>query len=636
MRLGTLVDRTTPKIVIIGVIIGIAVALWASYRAWTRTSVGCVRCHSDRQTLKKYNAEWAYVTEQEVRAQSHHPFIECTDCHLGNGRAKTPEAAHKGMLKMLIVSEEGTLLSRKEGYPGPLQESGDDEMFALMPKVWWKGELYYLTKVRNILWHDRDPKSLGFDPKIAEETCSKSGCHPQELEQFKKTIMGRNFRQRTMRTWLKPYGPHNCGPSFADLPPPEVLTKAGFDYENTEEIARQLNVPFTKEHAELKQKLCNVCHAGCLDCHYAPSKEKGRHAFVKVPGPKSCSGFGRSASTCHPGAMFSRRGETYIGGDYSIPQGMEPDVHYKKGLKCLDCHMVGEKGMGDIQRKATCQDCHIEEEEAAQKGLHKKLLCAACHVRKLGGYQITIWGPGREGSVETPFHKYSLYYGFQEPPIIMKDQTGTWVPMKIWPHSVGNIKVDVPPSPRLMFRWPDGQTRDAYYIIGTFDDLPSDNKHLLWMEIEQAAHPYQKARDCQSCHKSEVQVSYSQWEFFDEDGAKPFKGQHRIVADSKGLRIEDLKNTTPIVPMPGRKLTDFASWVYMKDRWKVPGDFSIKTDRTKYKKYLRIYNQIVSYFSNKEKQAKTKEEKLKLKRQRAMLIHNLLLSEEFFSEGQKK
>jgi hypothetical protein len=330
--------------------------------------------------------------------------------------------------------------------------------------------------------------------------------------------------------------------------------------------------------------------------------------------------------------MFSRRGETYIGGDYSIPQGMNPDVHYKKGLKCVDCHMVGEKGMGDIQRKATCQDCHIEEQESLPEGLHGKLLCATCHVRRLGGYQITIWGPGREGSVETPFHKYSLYYGIQEPPIIMKDQTGTWVPMKVWPHSVGNIKVDVPPSPGLMFRWPDGQTRDAYYIIGTFDDLPSGNKHLLWMEIEEAAHPYEKARDCESCHGSETQISHSRWEFYDEDGAKPFKGEHSIVADSNGLRIEDLKNTTPIIPMPGRKLTDFASWLYMKDRWKVPGDFSIKTDRKKYRRYLKVYRKIISYFKEKEELANTKKEKERLKRQRTRLIHNLPLAEKFLQK----
>ncbi|RME63388.1 MAG: hypothetical protein D6778_09680, partial [Nitrospirae bacterium] len=325
-------------------------------------------------------------------------------------------------------------------------------------------------------------------------------------------------------------------------------------------------------------------------------------------------------------------GETYIGGDYSIPQGMKPDVHYKKGLICLDCHVVGPRGMGDIQRKATCQDCHIEEEEALPGGLHGKLLCASCHVNELGGYQITIWGPGREGTVETPFHKYSLYYGIQKPPIIMKDQTGTWVPMKIWPHSVGNIKGNVPPSEGLRWRWPNGETRDAYYIIGTFGDLPSGNNHLLWMEIQEAAHSYGRARSCESCHGSQAQVSYSTWEFYDEDGAKPFKGHHRIVADKKGLRVEGLENTTPIVPLPGRKLTDFASWVYMRDRWKVPGDFSIPTDRDKYQRYLGVYKRVSAYFDKKIKLAKAETEKKKLKRERLTYVHNLKLAERFLKE----
>jgi hypothetical protein len=269
---------------------------------------------------------------------------------------------------------------------------------------------------------------------------------------------------------------------------------------------------------------------------------------------------------------------------------MDPDVHYSKGIHCIDCHPTGEKGMGDMVRKATCQDCHIETEESLSKGIHRNMDCAACHISSLGGYQITIWGPGHVAGKPNPFKKYSLYYGIQSPPIILKDQRGRWMPVKIWPHSVGNIKTDVPPSPSIQFRWPDGQTRDAYYTIGTFDNLPENNKHLLWIEIEQASHTLGKARDCESCHASEAQLSESEWEFYDKDGSEPFTGRHKIIADSRSIRFTEMENTTEIKPLPGARLSDFASWIYLKDKWKIPGDFSIRIDRNKYNYYRKLYS----------------------------------------------
>ncbi len=623
MEIGYISKRLRPVLVGILLIQGVLLTSLFGYRSWKDSSETCIKCHSDKKRLEASGASWAYVTPGMVEKESRHPNIQCRDCHLGDGRAMEPEKAHSGMLRMLVISNEGKVMPRKEGYPGPLRMSGDDLMFALFPKVEMDGDLYMLPEVRNILWHDRDPLTLGFDPGIAEKTCGKSGCHPAELDQFRKTIMGRNYRQRTMKTWIEPYGPHNCGPSFADIPPPDSLDKAAFDYRNTAKIMKNLNVPFTREQAEDKQKFCNVCHAGCLDCHYTPSDKEGRHSFTRKPTSLSCSGYGRGASTCHPGAMTSRRGETYIGGAYSIPQGMPGDIHYSKGIDCVDCHPTGEKGMGDMERKASCQDCHIEAEEATARGVHKNLDCATCHISALGGYQITIWGPGEVAGMKNPFHKYSLYYGVQKPPIIMKDQKGRWMPVKVWPHSVGNIKQDVPPSGEIKFRWPDGQTRDAYYIVGTFDDLPENNKHLLWVELEQASHPFGKARSCGSCHDSEGQESFSTWEFYDYDGSEPFTGSHRIVGDSNGLRFMEMKNITPVKPLPGSKLTDFASWLYLKDRWVVPGDFSIKADRGKYSKYLNYYRTIKDDLHALSGRPSDPKEKRRLQQLRETAFHDL-------------
>lgn len=600
---GRLADLLNAKTVTLLALAAAAVIIVLGYRASGETSAGCVRCHSDKGRLEKLNAAWAYVTEDQVRRESRHRTIQCRDCHLGNGRSNDKNSAHKGMLKMLIVSEEATLMNRSEGYPYGLSPTGNDRMTAFMPKFKADGRWAPLPS-RNILWHDRSPVTFDFDPRIVAKTCGKGGCHPEELKQFNSSDMGTNHRQRTMKTWLNPYGPHNCGPSFADEAPPEIQTKPEFDYANTQGIGKELNVPFSPGQARDKQKFCNVCHAGCLDCHYTPMLPQkagktvsagGAHTFSKTPSAESCSGYGRSNSICHPGAMHSRRGETYIGGDYSVPSGMNPDVHYKKGLGCVSCHPTGEGGMGHMERKASCGDCHIEIEEAMSKDVHKNMDCATCHISELRGYQITSWGPGLVAGKKNPFNKYSLYYGIQSPPILARDQRGRWMPVKIWPHTLANVKPDVPSSGTMQFRWPKGETRDAYFIVGTARLYTKDgtvvepnNRQLLWFEIEQAAHPYGPSRSCRSCHGGPVQTSVSKWEFQDDQGAEPFTGGYRIIAGRTGLRIEDMKPTSAIRVLPGYSLTDFAPWLFLTEKWRMPGDFSIKAEKAKYDYYEKL------------------------------------------------
>lgn len=591
---GKLSGLMTPKTLFLFFLAAAVIIAAVAYRASGNTSGGCVRCHSDKEGLEKLKASWAYVTDEVVRKESRHSTIQCRDCHLGNGRSNDKKTAHAGMLKMLIVSETATLLSRAEGYPYGLASRGEDRLEALMPKKKENG-IWVSLPVRNILWHDRNPVTFDFDRDIAAKTCGKSGCHVEELKQFGTSVMGTNHRQRTMQTWTRPYGPHNCGPSFADRPPSETETGQGFDYRNMRGIVEELNVGFSAEQATDKQKFCNVCHSGCLDCHYTPmiaGPDSGVHSFRKTPSAESCSGYGRSNTICHPGAMHSRRGETYIGGDYSMPRGMEPDVHYKKGIGCIACHATGEGGMGHIERKGSCRECHNEIEDALATDPHKNMDCATCHISELRGYQITAWGPGLVAGKKNPFNKYSLYYGIQSPPILVKDQKGTWMPVKIWPHTLANVKPDVPSSGQMQFRWPKGETRDAYYVIGTSRLEPEkgtvpypNEKYLLWLEIEQAAHPYGRSRECGSCHDRTEQTAVSSWDYVDNQGAEPFSGGYTIKAGLDGIVLQDMRTTSEIAVLPGYKLTDFAPWLFLRNKWKVPGDFSIKTDRKKYKAY---------------------------------------------------
>lgn len=334
-----------------------------------------------------------------------------------------------------------------------------------------------------------------------------------------------------------------------------------------------------------KQRICNACHTGCLDCHYTPSRERGSHAFSRTPPAANCTGGGRSTFVCHAGTMERRRGDSYLGKDFSQPPGLPEDVHVKLKLVCVDCHQTGEGGMGHIKRKADCQDCHIEVEQAMAAGVHRKVTCEACHVSILGGYEMTSWGPGHISSRPNPFKKYSLYYGPQEPPILIKDQQGVWIPVKIWPNSAAYIKEAVEPKPGLTWRWPDGETRDAFALLGTFSFPGGNNNYLAWLQVEQVAHPLGKSRSCRSCHGSETQTARVTWEYLDAQGAEPFTGSQKVVADKHELHVKDIRATSKITLIEGGRTQDFAAWLHLGDIWKTPGDFAIPaSDPVKYRK----------------------------------------------------
>lgn len=337
------------------------------------------------------------------------------------------------------------------------------------------------------------------------------------------------------------------------------------------------------DQAIAKQKACNICHAGCLDCHYAPSRKQGVHAFSRIPPSLNCSGGGRSTFVCHAGTTERRRGDSYLGKDLSEPPGLPEDVHVSKKIECVDCHETGPDGMGHLERNATCQDCHLDVEEAVAGSVHKNMACAACHVKILGGYEMTSWGPGLIESRPNPFKKYSLYYGPQEPPILIKDQKGRWMPTKIWPNSVGGIKETVAARPGLIFRWPQGETHDAYAQLGTFSFPGGNNNYLAWLQVEEVAHPYGKSRTCGSCHDSQTQISSVTWRYYDSQGAEPFTGRQKVVADRNGLRVQDIRATSKITPMEGGKTEYYAAWLHLGNIWKTSGDFSIpKSNPQKY------------------------------------------------------
>jgi hypothetical protein len=231
-------------------------------------------------------------------------------------------------------------------------------------------------------------------------------------------------------------------------------------------------------------------------------------------------------------------------------------------------------------------------------------------VKVLGGYEMTSWGPGMIESKPNPFKKYSLYYGPMEPPILIKDQKGIWIPTKIWPNSAGGIKDAVAPKRGLTFRWPKGETRDAFVQLGTFSVPGGNNNYLAWLQVEQVAHPLGKSRSCKSCHDSTTQVARVTWEYLDSQGAEPFTGSQMVVADKDGLRVVDIKATSKVNVLEGGNIENFAAWMRLGDIWRTSGDFSIpKSDPAKYQNLERGIRQALTKLAAEDKQLKAKEAK---------------------------
>jgi hypothetical protein len=132
------------------------------------------------------------------------------------------------------------------------------------------------------------------------------------------------------------------------------------------------------------QGACNSCHASCGDCHLKSPVIGGvsagllqRHKFVRKDEGKTCA-------LCHGGRVYPE-----FTGEY----GGTPDVHYQKGMICLDCHAKAEfHGDGTAQRsrqqradRPSCATCHPAGKEKTDKAKDAhaqhgtKLSCTACH-----------------------------------------------------------------------------------------------------------------------------------------------------------------------------------------------------------------------------------------------------------------
>jgi len=132
------------------------------------------------------------------------------------------------------------------------------------------------------------------------------------------------------------------------------------------------------------EQSCRSCHASCGDCHVKGRPVGGisiglikKHKFIKKDEGKTCA-------FCHGGRVYP---------EYTGEYGGAPDVHYQKGMMCMDCHKKTEfHGDGQaypskqqVKDRPACQNCHKLGQEAkmtariSHEKHQGKVSCYGCH-----------------------------------------------------------------------------------------------------------------------------------------------------------------------------------------------------------------------------------------------------------------
>ena len=210
------------------------------------------------------------------------------------------------------------------------------------------------------------------DLRVADKTCGQPSCHPGRPEWVKKSLMATN---RGIINVLRRYWGE-----IKDDPPSSVkeLIDSGED---------SLALDYFR-------KLCGSCHlwlekgklpgflaqkgGGCVACHLVKPKKKGEHPglTLKIPTANCARCHNRSGriGLTYQGLYESEGyGTPFVQGDFGADtlvdgrfvRHIPPDVHFKAGLTCVDCH-IKEETMGDGHSYAhfdqsveiTCEACH--------------------------------------------------------------------------------------------------------------------------------------------------------------------------------------------------------------------------------------------------------------------------------------
>ena len=166
-----------------------------------------------------------------------------------------------------------------------------------------------------------------------------------------------------------------------------------------EGISRRFSAAELKKFDEkVFQQSCRSCHASCGDCHVKGPSVGGistglikGHKFIRKDEGKTCA-------ACHGGRIYP---------EYTGEYGGEPDIHYERGMLCMDCHQLPEfhgdgamyKSMRMIPNRPDCKTCH-------KLGGEKKLYTRTAHDKHQG--RVSCYGCHSSGSYR---HCYNCHAG---------------------------------------------------------------------------------------------------------------------------------------------------------------------------------------------------------------------------------
>jgi hypothetical protein len=150
--------------------------------------------------------------------------------------------------------------------------------------------------------------------------------------------------------------------------------------------SRGLEFWYSKEHGGLEritgipftQLSCNNCHVrSCDSCHVQQVNGKTSYTTAAAKSEAACE-------HCHDDDNQKAARLN--------PESPDVDVHFARGMKCMDCHSTREiHGDGVLYDSlqspgamdARCENCHQDLSRCpSSKVHHGKLDCGACHIRE--------------------------------------------------------------------------------------------------------------------------------------------------------------------------------------------------------------------------------------------------------------
>ncbi|AFM25607.1 hypothetical protein Desti_2938 [Desulfomonile tiedjei DSM 6799] len=228
----------------------------------------------------------------------------------------------------------------------------------------------------------KDPGDLNH----AEQTCGK--CHPEEVRRVRHSAMA--LAPRTINHTRFSFGAQkDASPQYAtvktdalkQVPHPSESGNLGDDLLRRSCLRCHLHTPGSTRWGEHRGVGCSACHAAF------PNSADGRpreHAIVRQAGMTACL---KCHNANHVGADYVGLYERDFHRGFKSPlvQGrlaptiygaeqhrLLPDVHFRAGMTCIDCHTLDEvHGPGHLPQnqgngvKITCESCHVNGDHPA-------------------------------------------------------------------------------------------------------------------------------------------------------------------------------------------------------------------------------------------------------------------------------